>query len=189
MAPTILIPLAPGFEEIEAVTLIDVLRRAELHVVVASLGEELVLGSRGVSILADVNLAQVDLDSVDVLCLPGGMGGTLALRDDERILGLVRRLCESGQLVAAICAAPMVLEAAGVTEGRAITAHPGVGDQLGTDDVRPGERVVRSGSLLTSQGPGTTMEFALAIVADLCGLEVAQGIATALVAGADCRPH
>lgn len=181
MPKKILVPIAEGFEEIEAVTIVDVLRRAELEVTLASLEPGPVLGSRGISVLADTTLADLDLDSFDVLVLPGGMGGTLAMMEDQRLLDLLRAMHADGRLTAAICAAPMVLAQAGIEAGHAMTSHPGVRDKLGRAEVREGPRVLRSGSVLTSQGPGTAMEFALALVADLVGESAREDLQRAMV--------
>lgn len=169
MGKKILVPIAEGFEEIEAVTIVDVLRRAELEVTLASLEPGPVLGSRGIRIQADAQLGDLDLESFDVLVLPGGMQGTLAMMEDQRLLDLLRGMHADGRLTAAICAAPMVFARAGIEVGHAMTSHPGVRDRLGQAEVRESPRVVRSGSVLTSQGPGTAMEFALALVAELVG--------------------
>ena len=181
MGKKILVPIAEGFEEIEAVTIVDVLRRAELDVTLASLGPGPVLGSRGISILADAVLGDLDLDAFDVLVLPGGMGGTLAMMEDQRLLNLLRAMHADGRLTAAICAAPMVLARAGIEVGHAMTSHPGVRDRLGQAEVRETPRVVRSGSLLTSQGPGTAMEFALALVTELVGPGACEDLQQAML--------
>lgn len=181
MTQRILVPLAEGFEEIEAVTIVDVLRRAELDVTLAGLSPGVVTGSRGIAIRPDAALADLDLDGFDVLCLPGGMGGTQVMMEDERLLDCLRRAHAAGKTTAAICAAPMVLAQAGIEAGHAMTAHPGVRDRLGAAEVRDAPRVLRSGNVLTSQGPGTAMEFALALVAELCGQARRDELAEALV--------
>lgn len=178
-----LVPLAAGFEEMEAVIIIDVLRRAEVDVAVAGLaGAGPVLGSRGVTVVAET-----DLDSAlghgpyDAVVLPGGLGGTHALRDDDRVVDAVRAQADRGALVAAVCAAPLVLARAGLAEGRDLTSHPSVRDELAGAGARTlADRVVRDGELLTSQGPGTAMEFALAVVRELRGEEVAASVGAAM---------
>lgn len=169
VAERILVPLASGFEEIEAVTVIDVLRRAGLPVILAGLSAGPVTGSHGITVQTDCTLDQVDPASLRMIVLPGGQPGTNHLKKDERVLALVRELERTGRDVAAICAAPMVLAQAGVLEGREATSHPSVRRELGGAKVREDRRVVRAGKVLTSQGPGTALEFALAIVADLVG--------------------
>lgn len=185
MNPTVLVPLAEGFEEMEAVIIIDVLRRAEIDVVVAGLaGPGPVLGSRGITVMAEAHMDEAAGKAFDAVVLPGGLGGTLAMRDDARVLEAVKGSEASGRLTAAICAAPLVLKAAGLAEGRTLTAHPSVHDEMRGAGAKLGAtRVVRDGQLLTSQGPGTAMEFALAIVADLRDQATADHVGAAMCVG------
>ena len=166
---TVLVPLAEGFEEIEAVTIIDVLRRAGVDVCVAGLAPGPVRGSHGISLATDRALADVAVSELAMVVLPGGTPGAANLRKDERVLALVRELERSGRLVAAICAGPTVLAAAGVLEGRRATAYPAVRGQLAGAEVVDRPTVVRSGPVLTSQGVGTALDFALELVAVLVG--------------------
>ncbi|MBK7874986.1 MAG: DJ-1/PfpI family protein [Planctomycetes bacterium] len=186
-APTehepVLVPLAAGFEEIEAITIVDVLRRAGLSVVVAGLVPGPVAGSHGIVVVPDTHLGAVDLERVGMLVLPGGMPGTRNLMADERVVALARRLHAAGRRTAAICAAPLVLHAAGVTDGLRITSHPSVRGELARAAVDGAARVVHSGTVTTSQGVGTALEFALALVADVRGPERAAELARAMVAG------
>jgi protein deglycase len=178
---TILVPLAEGFEEIEAVTIIDVLRRAGLSVMVAGLGPSPVTGAHGVAFGTDCSLDEVIGTAVGMIVLPGGMPGTENLAEDERILSLVRDLHGRGKRVAAICAAPLVLARAGILGEGPVTSHPTVRDRLGGARYLEEPRVVRSGPILTSQGPGSALEFALEIVQDLCGGSVAKDLASAML--------
>lgn len=178
---TILVPLAEGFEEIEAVTIIDVLRRAELEVVVAGLLPGPVLGAHGIRIDTDTDLASVDSETIGMVVLPGGMPGTTRLAEDSRVLELLRAMDANDRPVAAICAAPTVLGAAGLLEGRRATSYPAFQDKLAGAEVDAQARVVRDGKVLTSQGVGTALEFALAIVADRAGEETARRLAEAMV--------
>jgi len=180
-AKRVLVPLAEGFEEIEAVTIVDVLRRAGVEVVVAGLADTRVVGSHGIALDADTVFDGVDPASFDMIVLPGGMPGTLHLLQDERVLEAVRALHGAGRHTAAICAAPRVLAAAGVVSRVPVTSHPSVRGQLGDADVRAEPRVIKSGKVLTSQGAGTAMEFALELVAELCGRERADALAAAMV--------
>ena len=177
----ILVPLAEGFEEIEAVTIVDVLRRAGQDVTVAGLEPGPVMGSHGVAVIPDTHLESLDASTITMVVLPGGMPGTRNLMQDERVLALVRRLASEGGRTAAICAAPLVLHAAGVVERVPITSHPSVRERLGGADVRAEPRVLRSGLVTTSQGAGTAMEFTLALVAELCGEKKAQELARAMI--------
>jgi 4-methyl-5(b-hydroxyethyl)-thiazole monophosphate biosynthesis len=175
----VLVPIADGTEEIEAVTVIDTLRRAETTVVVAAIGAgRRVVCSRGVTIEADVLLADLPDDATfDAIVLPGGMPGAEHLRDNPRLLDRLRGHDAANQLLAAICAAPaVVLEHHGLVRGRAVTCHPGFFDQL-PPATRRTDRVVLDQGLLTSRGPGTALEFALAIVEQLHGADARQRVA------------
>lgn len=177
----VLMPIADGFEEIEAVTIVDVLRRAGVEVVVAGLLGDRVVGAHGMALETDTTLHRALDHSFDSIVLPGGMPGTTNLRDDPRVIELLQRQRKSGGHVAAICAAPMVLAAAGVVSGVPVTSHPSTQSQLGDAVLRSGDRVVRSGNIVTSQGPGTALEFALALVEDLVGADRAGELARAMV--------
>jgi len=181
MAITVLVPLATGFEEIEAVTIIDVLRRADIDVTSAARGGGVILGSRGIRIEADADLASIDLDVFDAIVVPGGLGGTLELLGEADLLAALRRYAEAGKWTAAICAGPLVLVEAGITDGVPITSHPGVRDRMAGSDLQDAPRVLRSGRVLTSQGPGTAMEFALALVGELVGQKTSRDLAAAMV--------
>jgi len=181
MTEHILVPLADGFEEIEAVTIIDVLRRAGLDVTVAGLAPGVATGAHGIPITPDTHLGALDLARFTMVVLPGGQPGTNHLKHDERILALVRRLHGEGRRTAAICAAPIVLHAAGILRGVAVTAFPSVRKELVGAQVKADARVVRSGSIITSQGAGTAMEFALALVAEVCGEAQAAELAHSMI--------
>jgi len=177
----VLIPLADGVEEIEAVTIIDVLRRGRVEVTSASLTANLpVRGSRGITLLADATWASLDPAAFDALVLPGGGRGTELLAADERVLAAVRDFEEDGRLLAAICAAPTVLAKAGVLRDRRATCYPTCSQELGPSyDDAP---VIADGNIITSQGPGTAMLFALVLVQHLAGEETAQQVASGLLA-------
>jgi len=176
----VLVPLADGLEELEAVTILDVLRRGGIETVGAALGESLqVQGSRGVKLLADAVWDNLDLESFDALVLPGGGKGTEALAADERVLDAVRAFDVAGRFVAAICAAPTVLAVAGVLEGRRATCYPSCAPQLGAafDDAP----VIADGNIITSQGPGTAMLFALVLVRHFADEKTARRVADGLL--------
>lgn len=176
---TVLVPLAHGCEELEAVTIIDLLRRANITVVVAGLEEGPVTASRGVVLLPEVALDTVLDRDFDLVVLPGGLGGAQRLEADQRIAALLRRQAEQGRYVAAICAAPRVLASAGLLKNREATAYPGILD--GQADIRPSSAaVVRDGTFITSRGPGTAMDFALALIEILCGRERRDTVEAAL---------
>ena len=176
----ILVPLAEGVEEMEAVIVIDTLRRAGFEVVTAGLKAGPLTASRGVRLIPDTTLDEVDVCSFDALVLPGGKGVAL-LKEDARVLEAVRTLHASGRWVCAVCAAPLVLQAAGILAGRKVTCFPGVAGQLTATD-RCAERVVVDGRLITSQGAGTSLEFALEIVRQLGGEALARRVGEEMVA-------
>lgn len=180
-----LVLLANGFEEIEAVTIVDVLRRAGIQVTLASLEEGPVCGSHDIAVNPDTSLERVDAGEYDALVLPGGMPGAKYLASDARVLDLVRAFVAQRKLTAAICAGPTVLLAAGVLSGVRATGYPGFAlpGSLYSED-----RVVEDGPILTSRGPGTAMDFALALVKRLVGPEIAEQHRTRLLAGAPGQP-
>lgn len=161
----VLVPLAEGCEELEAVTVIDLLRRAGIEVVSAGLVAGPVTASRGVTLLPDTLLDDVADDTFDMIVLPGGLPGADHLDRDPRIHSLLLRTAGDNGFVAAICAAPKVLASAGLLKGREATAYPGVLDALNLPDTRPSPgAVVRDGRVITSRGPGTAMDFALELI-------------------------
>jgi 4-methyl-5(b-hydroxyethyl)-thiazole monophosphate biosynthesis len=164
----ICIPLADGFEEIEAVTLIDVLRRAGFSVTTCGLKDVRVHGSHKITVTADITLDQALNYSWDLVVLPGGMPGAAHLRDDGRIGKLLDQTAKRGGYVGAICAAPIALARFGFVDGRKATSYPGFVDQMPGADYCE-DRVVCEGKVLTSRGPGTAMEFALAITELMAG--------------------
>ncbi len=177
--PTVLVPLARGCEELEAVTIIDLLRRAEIKVVVAGLEAGPVTASRGVVLLPEVTLAEVLEQDFDMIVLPGGLGGAERLEEDPRIIGLLQRMAGQGRYTAAICAAPKVLAAAGLLQGREATAYPGILDKL-SDLKLSSAAVVQDGQVITSRGPGTAMDFALTLITLLCGRDKRNTVEAAL---------
>lgn len=173
--PSVLVPLAEGFEEIEAITVIDILRRAGVEVVVAGLAVGPVAGRSGIRVVPDRPLDEVLSRTFDMIVLPGGLPGTTHLKEDPRIQQLVKEQASRGRYTAAICAAPTVLHAVGLTAGRTLTSHPSVQGTL-TASRYLEDRVVIDGTLVTSRAPGTAMEFAFALVEVLCGKEKVEEI-------------
>ncbi|MES2369214.1 DJ-1 family glyoxalase III [Thiobacillus thioparus] len=176
----VLVPLADGCEELEAVTIIDLLRRAGIEVVSAGLKPGVVKASRGVQLVPDLTLDRALQDDYDMVVLPGGMPGAAHLKADPRILQLLKDMAAAGKYTAAICAAPMVLAEAGVLDGRQATSYPGFLDGLPGVTVSAAA-VVRDGKVLTSRGPGTAMDFALALIETLVGVDKRQQVEAALV--------
>ncbi len=175
-----LVPLAEGVEEMEAVILVDVWRRAGWTVTTAGTTPGPVRASRGVALVPDLEWSEIVPDRYDLLALPGGGGGVERLCAHEGVLEAVRRFDAPDKRLAAICAGPLVLQAAGVLAGRRVTCHPDVAGRL-TATPRLDDRVVEDGRLITSQGPGTAMAFALAVVAAVEGRARADALARAMV--------
>lgn len=163
--PIVLVPLAQGCEELEAVTIIDLLRRAGIEVISAGLDDGPVKASRGTVLVPDTTLDRVREQAFDMIVLPGGQPGADHLRDDPRIQQLLKQQVASGKYVAAICAAPRALAQAGLLNGRRATSFPGSLDGCPVQDLDYREEpVVIDDKLITSRGPGTAMEFALNLV-------------------------
>lgn len=169
MTPSVLVPLAPGCEELEAVTIIDLLRRAGIEVTVAGLEAGPVLASRGVRLLPDTTLDTVAEASFDLIVLPGGAEGARRLGQDPRLTGLLTRQIAQGRQLAAICAAPSVLAQQGLLNGRRATAYPGFLEPLNVPGLAldTSAAVVVDGPIITSRGPGTAMDFALFLIEHL----------------------
>jgi 4-methyl-5(b-hydroxyethyl)-thiazole monophosphate biosynthesis len=165
----VLIPLAPGCEELEAVTVIDILRRAGIEVTTAGLAAGPVRASRGTVLLPDTTLDEALRRDYDMMVLPGGMPGSEHLKNDVRVIGLLKKMAAAGNYVAAICAAPMALHAAGVLSGKRATSFPGVLDRMPGTHIYSSDAVVIDGKVVTSRGPGTAMDFALVLVELLAG--------------------
>ncbi|WP_462322537.1 DJ-1 family glyoxalase III [Halochromatium sp.] len=161
----VLVPLAPGCEELEAVTIIDLLRRAEIEVIVAGLEPGPVRGSRGTVLVPDVDLDDVADDDFEMVVLPGGQPGATHLDRDTRIHDLLARQAATDRWSAAICAAPAVLASTGLLDGRSATSFPGAIDPERYPEIRLLEQpVVIDGKVVTSRGPGTAMDFALQLI-------------------------
>jgi protein deglycase len=177
---TVLVILAPGFEEIEAITPIDLLRRAGAEVTVATIAEGIhVTGRDGITIHADTPLAPVEAQDFDCVFLPGGPG-VQHLRADPRVGKIVRRHHEAGRWVVAICAAPTVLHDLGILAGRRFTAHPSVQAEL--PNLIPTERVVVDGNIITSRGAGTALDFGLMLIEKVISPEKRAEVSGAICA-------
>jgi protein deglycase len=176
----VLVPLAEGFEEIEALTVVDVLRRAEVEVVTAGVGRRQISGKHGIRVIADSVLAEVADQSFEMIVLPGGVPGVPNLADDPTVARIVQAHAENGAWITAICAAPSILNDLGLLEGKRATIHPSWRDRL-TAGTYTEETVVRDGKVVTSRGPGTALPFALTLARLLVGEAKAAEVASAMV--------
>lgn len=181
----VLIPIAEGCEELEAVTLIDLLRRADIQVTTASLAHgttvKPVTASRGVVLIPDTTLDSAMTQEFDMLILPGGLPGADHLDNDSRIHDLLKKMAAEDKYTAAICAAPKVLANALLLEGKSATSYPGFIDKMALSNTQISDQdVVQDGKVITSRGPGTAMDFALKLIEILAGKvkrdEVAAGL-------------
>lgn len=181
----VLVPLAPGAEELETVTIIDLLRRAGIEVVVAGLEPGPIRGSRGVVLVPDVLLTDVATDPFDLVVLPGGAEGSRRLTESAWVRDALERAIAAGKRVAAICAAPQALRSAGLLQGRRVTSYPGA---IPVDDptyTYVEDSVVVDGPVTTSRGPGTALDFALSLIEQLSGGEVRARVEAGLVRPAE----
>ncbi len=166
----VLVPLAQGCEELEAVTIVDLLRRAGITVTTAGLDAQPIKASRGMVLIADTTLDAALQNDYDMIALPGGMPGANHLRDDPRIQLLLKNMATQNKYVAAICAAPKALAQAGLLNGKNVTSFPGSLDAKQLQGVNYLEQaVVIDGKIVTSRGPGTAMDFALTLIELLMG--------------------
>ena len=167
----VLIPLAVGFEEIEAVTLIDILRRAHIDVTIAGLDREQVCGAHGITVEADMLLDDVELSVFDMIVLPGGLPGAEHLAKSEKVQKILQYFDGDNKRIGAICAAPWALATAGVLKEK-YTCYPSFEKTIGKEGYISNSNVVYDHNIMTSRGPSTAMEFALAIVKELSGEEI-----------------
>jgi protein deglycase len=180
--PKVLVPLAQGCEELEAVTIIDLLRRAGVTVVSAGLDAHPVTASRGVVLVPDTTLEQALSQEFDMIVLPGGLPGADHLNHDARIHALLKEMYQAGKYIAAICAAPKVLASAGLLDERAATSYPGVLTSMNLATLNfVNAPVIKDGTIITSRGPGTAMDFALTLIESLCGPDKRREVEAGLV--------
>ena len=175
-----LVLFAQGSEELEAVTIVNILRRAGIAVTLAGTAAGALHGSRSIAIQPDATLDAVLNEDFDLIVLPGGQPGTRNLNADPRVLQLVRNMADGGKLVAAICAAPMVLATAGLLDGKDATSFPGCLDDYPKVRLQTCA-IVEDGNLITSRGPGTAMDFALLLAERLAGRAVREKVEAGLV--------
>lgn len=174
----VMVAFADGFEEIEALTVVDVLRRVGIAVDMVGVVGSVITGAHGVRMMADKKLRDIKAEEYDGIVLPGGSPGYINLGRSSALLEIVKKMNAKGKLVAAICAAPSVLAKAGILENKKATIYPGMEKEI---PYPRGDKVVVDGNVITSQGPGTALEFALRIVEALAGKEKALALRKALV--------
>ncbi|MHC4122629.1 MAG: DJ-1 family glyoxalase III [Planctomycetota bacterium] len=180
MVKKVLVAVADGTEELEAVTIIDVLRRADVNVTVASVGQKQIIASRSVNLVADAVISDCAGKEYDLIVLPGGLPGAEYLRDCSELVEMLRKQKQAGKFYAAICASPaVILQHHGLLEGKKATCYPSLISQL--DNAREDSTVVADGNCITSQGPGTALQFSLKLVEILLGKEKAKEVAEAML--------
>ena len=177
----VFIHLATGFEEVEALTAADLLRRANVETVLISItGQRMVEGAHGFKIETDMIFEDADYSACEMIVLPGGMPGTKGLEAHSALCDKIREFDSDGKFIAAICAAPMVLGGLGLLEGRKATIYPGMENFL-KGAIHSKERVVVDGNIITSMGPGTAMDFGIALVEIICGKTAAENLREDLI--------
>ena len=182
MPKTALVILAEGFEELEAVASVDVLRRSGVNVTIAGVANLLVKSSRGIGIQADMFMKDVK-DIFDAVILPGGLPGATNLARSKEVAALIKKMNAAGKMVAAICAAPaVVLAPLGILDGKHATCFPGCESDFSNKTVYSPDSVVVDGNIITSRGPGTALEFALTVAARLVGKETADTVREKMLA-------
>ena len=173
--------LGTGFEETEAVAPLDLLRRAGVEVTTVGITGKTVYGSHGIGIEADILLTEMDLTTLEMIILPGGLGGVATARASKEALEALRFAWENGKYVAAICAGPTVLADLGITDGKKATCYPGCEGQMGSASMIPDAASVRDGKLITGTSAGCATPFGLALIEALKGKDAADKIAKQIV--------
>lgn len=167
--------LAEGFEEIEAITIIDVLRRGDVKCDICSIRDRKVIGSHKIKIKADILLSEIEIDSYEAVILPGGMPGAKNLKEDSRVIDILKRFQNKNKMIGAICAAPIVLKEAGIIKDKTITCYPDFKEEFNesnyTEDI-----VTNDGNIFTSPGPATAIYFALEILRQLTDEQIYQSV-------------
>lgn len=172
--------LGEGFEESEAIVPVDLLRRAGVEVSLAALKGKTVTSSHGVKVEADCKLKDVDEGKLEMVVIPGGLGGVDAILGDQSALGFIQRAADRGAYVCAICAGPTVLAHLGIADRRKAVCYPGMEEQMGSAVVQQGQRVVADGHMITGEAAGSSFEFGLKLVEVLKGKETAQKVKQAV---------
>ena len=173
--------LGTGFEEVEAMAPVDILRRCGVTVKTAGIGGLQITGAHGITVTADCTVDELDLDVMDMIVLPGGLGGVASINGSEAALAAVSKAWKDGKYVAAICAGPTVLARLDLTSGKTVTGYPGTESQLGDCWYVSDTPVVVDGRLITSRGPGTALLFGWKLAEILCGTEAAAQVAAGML--------
>ena len=173
--------LGTGFEETEAIAPLDLLRRAGVEVATVGINGKVVYGSHGIGIEADLELGQMDLTSLEMVMLPGGLGGVASIKASQAALDAVRFAYENGKYVAAICAGPTILAQLGITDGKNATCYPGCESQMGSAIIHENAAAVTDGKIITGTSAGCAIPFGLQLIAALKGKEAAEAIAKQIV--------
>lgn len=173
--------LGTGFEEMEALTPVDLLRRAGYEVCMVGLNGKVITGSHKIGVEADIEIGEMDPSDAEMMVLPGGLGGVASIRDCKKALDAVKYVYEQGKFVAAICAGPTVLADLGITEGKQATCYPGCEKGMGNAHMIPQAAVVRDGKVITGTSAGCAVKFALALIEALGGEDAAHEIQEQIV--------
>ena len=173
--------LGTGFEETEAIAPIDLLRRAQIPTLTVALADKIVCGGHGIRVEADITVGEMDLTDMDMIVLPGGLGGVASIRGCEAAMEAIRFAWENGKFVAAICAGPTVLADLGITDGKKATCYPGCEEKMGSADMVESAPCVRDDKLITGTSAGCATAFGLMLVSALKDQAAADAIASQIV--------
>lgn len=173
--------LGKGFEEMEAIAPIDLLRRAGAEVLTVGIGSKVVYGSHGIGVEADITLEEMDLTNLEMIVLPGGLGGVASIRASKEAMAAVAFAAENNRYVAAICAGPTVLADLGITDGRKVTCYPSCESGMGSAQYIPGQACVQDGNVITGTSAGCATAFALQLITALKGENIAKTVAEQIV--------
>ena len=173
--------LGNGFEELEALTPVDLLRRAGIPVMTVGIGSRRVTGGQGICVTADILLEQLDPTNLDMLVIPGGLGGVASISASPAALRAIRFAWENGKFVAAICAGPTILAQLGISDGKRVTCYPGCEEKMGSALFCPDVPCVRDGNLITGTSAGCAVPFALMLIAALQDAAAANTVADQIV--------
>lgn len=173
--------LGTGFEETEAIAPIDLLRRAGVAVQTVGISGETVFGGHGIGIHADIAPEQMDMAAMEMIVLPGGLGGVASILASEAAMNAIRYAYENNRFVAAICAAPTILAGLGITDGRAAVCYPGCEGEMGSANVLPQAPCARDGKVITGASAGCAVPFAMMLVEAIKGREAADAVARQIV--------